>query len=428
MYSSLDQARNFEDLAEEHDAFILTDDFLNGSTITTTLPGRRRSTKPLWALAWLLSIITTSALTSRYARPSLQQQMQNLEWYSPLWKYIDMHLEHVKVDGEFWWNSSNVWRQDPSPEVDAAWSKLHGGVHNRVLVSKEDWIKSGFDVEKGAKWIGDPTGNTYIAEVNILHVMHCVNVMREAAFLDYYWYVRPIDPSYWTHYYHCLDMVRQEIMCSASLDLAPMYWTDYMPFATIEFSIDRKCRRWDDIMDFVKAHEMSDEDVHRQSTEMTRPEGAPYLKTSEWGWNNTRAFLAPLPAMVSRYFASNLANYIASNCAEWRKLDRNKDWVYVDMGDWGRTHWDGMPEVKPNPKSRKECQEEQQEEAEKAEREDSSNNDVQPALSTTWKASNKRTVKQKDLDSEIELPSPKKPKHTSTKSAKRTIKQQDSDF
>ncbi|KAF2214231.1 hypothetical protein CERZMDRAFT_95509 [Cercospora zeae-maydis SCOH1-5] len=272
--------------------------------------------------------MSTSFLTSLFVRPSLKQQMQNLEWYSPLWKDTDMHLDHVKIDGDFWWNESNIWRQDPSPEVDAAWSKLHGGGHNRVFVSKEDWIKSGFDTEKGAKWIGDPTGNTYIAEVNILHVMHCVNLMRQAAFLDYYWYVRPIDPSYWTHYYHCLDIVRQEIMCSASLDLAPMYWTDYMASATIEWSIDRKCRRWDDIFDFLEKHEMSDEDVHRQATEMLRPDDAPYLETSEWGWNNTRAWY------------------------EWRRLDREKDFEYVEMGDWGRTHRDGMPKVKPNPKWR----------------------------------------------------------------------------
>lgn len=106
---------------------------------------------------------------------------------APVHNDIDLHIDHHVVDGELWWNESQPFRQDPSPETDARWEELVGGHANRIFVSKEDWVKMGMDPEVGAQWIGDPTGNTYMAEINVFHLVHCVDMLRQGAFLDYYW-------------------------------------------------------------------------------------------------------------------------------------------------------------------------------------------------------------------------------------------------
>lgn len=45
----------------------------------------------------------------------------------------------------------------------------------------------GLDPDTGSQWVGDPTGETYMAEINVFHLIYCVDVLRKGAFLDYYW-------------------------------------------------------------------------------------------------------------------------------------------------------------------------------------------------------------------------------------------------
>lgn len=105
---------------------------------------------------------------------------------APVYNDIELDIEHVRVDGELWWDENNIFRQDPSPETDQAWEDLIGGEANRILVSKEDWVKTGLDPEVGAQWVGDPTGQTYMAEINVFHLIHCLDMLRRGAFMDYY--------------------------------------------------------------------------------------------------------------------------------------------------------------------------------------------------------------------------------------------------
>lgn len=82
---------------------------------------------------------------------------------APVYNNINLSLEHVHLDGELWWNASNIYRQDPSPEVDEAWANLYYSNANRVFVSEEDAIKMGWDLDILVKWPDDPTGRTYVA-------------------------------------------------------------------------------------------------------------------------------------------------------------------------------------------------------------------------------------------------------------------------
>ncbi|GIZ46003.1 hypothetical protein CKM354_000914600 [Cercospora kikuchii] len=113
---------------------------------------------------------------------------------TPVYNDIELVIEHVRVDGELWWDENDIFRQDPTPETDQARKDLIGGEANRIFVCKEDWIKTGLDPDVGAQWVGDPTGQTYMAEINVFHLIHCLHMIRRGAFMDYYEFARPINP------------------------------------------------------------------------------------------------------------------------------------------------------------------------------------------------------------------------------------------
>jgi hypothetical protein len=63
---------------------------------------------------------------------------------------------------------------------------------------------------------------------------------------------------YWTHIKHCIDIVRQEIMCTASLDVTVLSWTDVQSRPFPNFEMHRKCRRWEDIISYRDQHVLND--------------------------------------------------------------------------------------------------------------------------------------------------------------------------
>ncbi|PPJ55268.1 hypothetical protein CBER1_04282 [Cercospora berteroae] len=243
---------------------------------------------------------------------------------APVYNDIELGIEHVRVDGELWWEKNNIFRQDPSPETDQAWEDLIGGEANRIFVSKEDWIKTGLNPEVGAQWVGDPTGQTYMAEINVFHLIHCLDMIRRGAFIDYYEFARPINPLYWSHFYHCLDMLRQELMCTASLDLSPLVWSEHQRLPFPYFTIDRQCRRWDDILRYRNERQMTKEQLDMMLNH-SRPAHSTEIKVPEH------------------------AIKLLESIGRWREMDRSKDFSFVDVGDYGRNDMDGLPQVKPNP-------------------------------------------------------------------------------
>lgn len=81
---------------------------------------------------------------------------------------------------------SSIWRQEPSPQLDEAWHKIARS--NSILISKNDMMRLGKPLDVAVQWPDDPTGETYLAKLNVPHLLHCLNELRKAAHPDYYWY------------------------------------------------------------------------------------------------------------------------------------------------------------------------------------------------------------------------------------------------
>ncbi|KAF7192802.1 hypothetical protein HII31_05850 [Pseudocercospora fuligena] len=94
------------------------------------------------------------------------------------------------------------------------------------------------------------------------------------------------------HIRHCIDILRQELMCTFSLDVHTFTWVEHYSTPMADFMLQRQCRRWDDIVRWKESHQMSDEDNERVDRlqkphgvfENALPGGAADLldQTAEW--------------------------------------------------------------------------------------------------------------------------------------------------
>jgi hypothetical protein len=54
------------------------------------------------------------------------------------------------------------------------------------------------------------------------------------------------------HIGHCLDMVRQALMCSADTGMQPFLWVGNPPHPFPDFIREHKCKNFGDILDFAR--------------------------------------------------------------------------------------------------------------------------------------------------------------------------------
>ncbi|KAK0510644.1 hypothetical protein JMJ35_007076 [Cladonia borealis] len=173
--------------------------------------------------------------------------------HSPAFDALDMRLQSTVFNGSlFSLNTSGIFRQHPSPEVDAAWESI-----TRVpnfLVDREDIEKVGKDpslvVKAPAAW---NVGEKYLAALEGHHTMHCLNEVRREVYSDYYF--GPTEsrhPLRWVHIAHCLDIIRQSLMCSVSVDLITSNWVETQKSPYPDFNVAHQCRDFDAIMQWAQ--------------------------------------------------------------------------------------------------------------------------------------------------------------------------------
>ncbi|KAJ5160441.1 uncharacterized protein N7482_007445 [Penicillium canariense] len=94
---------------------------------------------------------------------------------------IEYHLQEFNG----WLLKENVFRQDASPEVDAAWESL-GVKYRAVRIPPQEAEES--DLARDQAKIRDKYGGGYPASIKGLHHLHCLNLLRESLYYNYDYY------------------------------------------------------------------------------------------------------------------------------------------------------------------------------------------------------------------------------------------------
>ncbi|KAF2396659.1 hypothetical protein EJ06DRAFT_228265 [Trichodelitschia bisporula] len=192
--------------------------------------------------------------------------------YSPIFDRLPVKQLLTKVNGTFWpQNPPSLLQQRPSPEVDRVWARLT--TTYGIVITEDEVRKMGKDPKKSWPWpkVDAPEGS-YMGIIDIFHQVHCLDMFRRTAFPEYYGNLRemykdelfPFDD----HLLHCQYTLVQALTCHADLEVILFNKIKGLSGPFADFSVEKKCRNFDDIMAWQDAHQI-------------KPQGNEYKETPD---------------------------------------------------------------------------------------------------------------------------------------------------
>ena len=173
-------------------------------------------------------------------------------------------------------------RLEPDPTTDALYDDFE--VIRMLVLTREDILSIGKDPATVARypdslWHFGP--DAYIGNLYVFHQIHCLNELRKKAFEDYPGpdgsssghRMKTMDELGWIHLRHCTDMLLQAIMCHADTEIITMQWADTQPWAFPDMSINKKCRDFQQLVEWRDEHAV-DSDLYKK---MRTPEDVPLV-------------------------------------------------------------------------------------------------------------------------------------------------------
>lgn len=98
-------------------------------------------------------------------------------------KDIPMEISSQHLNETLWGfnETSSIYIQDPSPEVDAAWNRIAADSGPIITINSDEARKLGRDTNAIVKAPEDwGFGNdAYPAQIDVFHEIHCLNMLRK---------------------------------------------------------------------------------------------------------------------------------------------------------------------------------------------------------------------------------------------------------
>ncbi|KAK0616931.1 hypothetical protein B0T14DRAFT_589252 [Immersiella caudata] len=239
----------------------------------------------LFNICWTFTLL--------YLTASFSANCKSISVPSPLLHAIDQRLEPRTMSGRIH-DDGSIFRQGPSEQVDEAWARVALDGFELFNVTEADIIASGKDPTTRVRW--DPPVDSYPAQVEFAHQIHCLDVVRKEIWGEHYFGNISIaaddaaiasgeyDPNSQDGYYHygdggettytlkgqrrmhrqhtmhCLHMILQSLMCNLDLGIVTHDWTPgnpnfepsppARPFA--DFSTNKMCRNFNAASEWVR--------------------------------------------------------------------------------------------------------------------------------------------------------------------------------
>ncbi|KIV95608.1 hypothetical protein PV10_03239 [Exophiala mesophila] len=172
---------------------------------------------------------------------------------------IDLSYHTIRYDGTFM--KENIYRQVGRPEVDEAWEAL--GVNYRsVVIPEAQAEQAGFRHDQVK--INPKHGGGFPANVEGLHHLHCLNLLRQGLWFNFDYYhqlgkgaFKNDDGILRLHVTHCLDILRQQLMCKPDLGFLGQIWHNQsFPSAFVDFNTQHKCRNYEALRQWAEVRQL----------------------------------------------------------------------------------------------------------------------------------------------------------------------------
>ncbi|KAG6039347.1 hypothetical protein E4U41_002847 [Claviceps citrina] len=214
----------------------------------------------------LLASIALVVLTRQQRRALFGNERNGLlkavDAYSPVYDQIQVPLIDTTINGSLLDHGHSIYRQAPSAEVDAAWEAISHQLPHAI--SRDDVVRLGKNPARTARWPAEwgfgP--DAYIAELDIVHTVHCLNAVRRDVHWRHYFGRRYPDGRFpalhRTHTDHCIYMILQNLMCGASGDMVTNVWVEGQSHPFPDFSINKRCRDHGALLDWHRRTQVTD--------------------------------------------------------------------------------------------------------------------------------------------------------------------------
>ena len=168
----------------------------------------------------------------------------------------------MKLNGSLWPGHEPSWsrREIGDPEAEQIWDAFE--LMENFPITRQDVVRQGKDPDTAARYPNEDFGlgeEAYIASLDVQHKIHCLNELRKMTFEDYGESEpksKPHGKLWWIHLRHCLDMLTQDMLCHADADLVTYQWVDTQPNPFPDFSINRRCRSIDELLQYRDEHKV----------------------------------------------------------------------------------------------------------------------------------------------------------------------------
>ncbi|PYI09312.1 hypothetical protein BO78DRAFT_405066 [Aspergillus sclerotiicarbonarius CBS 121057] len=169
---------------------------------------------------------------------------------SPLYDAVEMERKTIYASIE----SENPFKGAPSEELDHAWHQLF--INSNIRVTADDLAK----INRTSVPINDEKGGYYAIPV---------------VYQNYYHIGKPTTP---VHIEHCVDNLRQNIMCKADVALLTFSWDPDDRAPKPNFVVEHECANWDKVDKWAEDHKF---DIFDETT-LIHPTLGPSFPEAEY--------------------------------------------------------------------------------------------------------------------------------------------------
>jgi len=153
----------------------------------------------------------------------------------------------------------SIYQGPPTPKTEDAWNKLlNAGI---VTLNQNEASRL---LNETTPYREKP--GTFLAAIEVFHQLHCLNTIRRSHYGTLP--SLPLTPSHpdrasadaalARHVDHCIDALRQMIMCHGDTTMLPYDWDEEEKDYTIRFDALKRCRKFDQIWEWADARRAGD--------------------------------------------------------------------------------------------------------------------------------------------------------------------------
>ncbi|KAF7527335.1 hypothetical protein G7054_g10498 [Neopestalotiopsis clavispora] len=149
--------------------------------------------------------------------------------YTPAQEFITFHK--TKFDGSL--GKQTLYTGEPRPEGEAAWSRLFKNYNIRFTADEMQKLnRTALELRNGGGYYG---------QLSAYHHLHCLKMLRQVLWHDAY---NVSIPDLRGHADHCIEDIRQSLMCHADLSVVTFDWRADKRKPWPNFHLDQTCVDW----------------------------------------------------------------------------------------------------------------------------------------------------------------------------------------